>query len=157
MKLTTKQDVEAPVAFVWQSLTDFESWERAAMRRGADVTRTDTRPVPGPGMSWDTRFAFRGQDRTVLLRLTEMERAARLGFAGTSRLFEGPVVFELVDMSARRTRLHVTTEVLPLTLAARLLLQSLKLAKAKVTKKYDRRVAQLATELEQRHAAGMKG
>jgi hypothetical protein len=81
-----------------------------------------------------------------------MEHEAKLVFAFTSRLFEGTVTVEVVAMSARRTRMHVASEVAPLSLAARLLLQSLKLAKARVSRRYDKRVAQLAAEIEARHA-----
>jgi hypothetical protein len=35
MKFNTKQDVEAPVAFVFAYLTDFDFWERSAGRTGA--------------------------------------------------------------------------------------------------------------------------
>ena len=42
MKLASKKDVEAPIAQVWAALTDFETWERAAMRRGVEVARTDS-------------------------------------------------------------------------------------------------------------------
>ena len=52
MKLEAKHDVEAPAAFVFAQLADFEGWERAAMRRGADVTRLDTLRTVGPGMTW---------------------------------------------------------------------------------------------------------
>ena len=40
MKLSTRDDIEAPLSFVFDSFADTESWERAAMRRGAEVTRT---------------------------------------------------------------------------------------------------------------------
>jgi len=51
LKLAAKYDVEAPVEFVFAQLIDFEGWERAAMRRGADVSRTDKLTKAGPGMS----------------------------------------------------------------------------------------------------------
>ena len=51
MRFTTKQDIEAPLDFVYRTMTDFEGWERAAMRRGAEVERTDKLTRVGPGMS----------------------------------------------------------------------------------------------------------
>ena len=51
MKLSGRTDIGAPVAFVYAALSDFEGWERSAMRRGADVNRTDKLRVPGVGMT----------------------------------------------------------------------------------------------------------
>mgnify|MGYP006164413985 CR=1 FL=1 len=66
MKLASKKDVEAPIATVWAALVDFETWERAAMRRGVEVARTDQLRAPGVGMSWHARFSYRGKQRKVI-------------------------------------------------------------------------------------------
>jgi hypothetical protein len=52
MKLTTREDIEAPMDFVYRALSDTDHWERAALRRGASVARQDLRPTPGPGLPW---------------------------------------------------------------------------------------------------------
>jgi hypothetical protein len=152
MRLNSKQDVEAPLAEVWQALTDFPGWERAAMRRGAEVQRSDTPRAPGPGMAWTARFRFRGQDRQVLVRLAELEPHSRLVFEGRSKLFVGSMAIDVVAMSARRTRLHVITDLTPVSLPARLLLQSARLARTRINQRYDARIAQLAAAIEARQA-----
>jgi carbon monoxide dehydrogenase subunit G len=150
MKLNSKQDIEAPIAEVWQALSDFPAWERAAMRRGAEVSRTDGLTRTAPGMAWAARFRLRGQDRSVTLRLAEIEPDTRLLFEGRSKLFVGTLAVDLVAMSARRTRIHVITDLTPVSLAARLLLQSARLARSRITQRYDSRIAQLAAEIEAR-------
>lgn len=151
MKLVTKQDIEAPVAFVYRSLTDFEAWETAAMRRGAEVARTDTLTKPGPGMSWRVKFDFKGRARTLLLRLAEADPGNRVRFTADSPSVGGDMDIELMELSPRRTRMTVRGEVSPKTLAARIFVQSMKIAKGKVQRRYEQRIAQMATEIEERH------
>lgn len=150
MKFATKKDIEAPLDQVWEALSDFEGWERAAMRRGADVARTDKLRQPGVGMSWQGRFVYRGKERKADVKLTEMVQKSVLGFSGQSAAIEADARVELIEMSAKRTRLHVTMEVKPRSLGARLFLQSLRLARAKVDRKFETRVAAMAQDLETR-------
>lgn len=150
MKLTTRQDIEAPLAQVWATVTDFDAWERAAMRRGADVARTDSLRVPAAGMNWSAKFLYRGKDRSVSIALTRLDAPNRLGFKAGSQAVEADIQIELMEMAARRTRMHVSTEVHPHSLGARLFLQSLRLARARVERKFQTRVATLAREIEAR-------
>lgn len=150
MKLASKKDVEAPIAQVWAALTDFETWERAAMRRGVEVARTDSLPKPAVGMTWHARFAYRAKQRKVDLSITEMTPPVAIAFLLVSPVVEAVTRIEVMEMSAKRTRMHVTTEIKPRSLGARLFLQSLRLARAKVDRKFDARIAQFASELEAR-------
>lgn len=153
MKFASKQDIEAPIAFVHQTLTDFETWERAAMRRGADVVRSDALHRPQVGMSWLARFKFRGKPRAIDLKLTQWDAPLQLGFTGGSTALTGEAALDLIEMSQKRTRLHVTLEVVPKTISARLFLQSLRLARGRVDRSFDQRAAQLAAEIERRFKA----
>lgn len=150
MKLTSRYDIEAPMAFVFRALTDFDSWERAAMRRGAEVGRTDKLRQPGVGMAWNVRFQYRGRDRRMDITLQDMSPETRLAMKGESPNIEGVVSIDLLDLAAKRTRLSVTVDVAPRTLGARLFLQSLRLARTKVDRRFAQRVAQLAADIEDR-------
>lgn len=153
MKLATKKDIEAPIAQVWAALSDFEAWETAAMRRGVEVERTDKMPRPGIGMSWRSAFQFRGRSRKATVQVTDMQGPTVLGIGlGTDAVDVGSKV-ELIEMSARRTRIHVTAEVKPRSLGARLFLQSLRLARNKVDRKFDSKIGLMALELEVRAKA----
>jgi carbon monoxide dehydrogenase subunit G len=147
MKLNAREDVEVPIAQVWAILTDYEAFERAAMRRGAEVQRTGA--AGGPG-AWTVSFMFRGKRRTLAIRQTRADAPQALAFGAEGRNIEGTVVIELLELGPRRTRMMVATEVRPRTLAARLFLQSVKLARTRVVKRYQTRIAQLATMIEAR-------
>src|SRR3989338_1362054 len=107
MKFSTKQDIEAPLVFVHQTLTDFGMWERAAMRRWAEVNRTDTLRQPAAGMAWASKFNYRGKERNIAVTLTEWDAPLHLAFAGHATTIEALARIELLEMSAKRTRLLI--------------------------------------------------
>ena len=150
MKLTAKSDVEAPAAFVYEQLADFGGWERAAMRRGADVMRQDGLTKVGPGMTWATQFKYRGKDRLITIRLDAMKLNSHLALTGVSRLVDGVVTIDVLDLAAKRTRIEVRLDMKPKTFAARLYIQTMRLARARVERTFSQRVSQLAVEIENR-------
>jgi carbon monoxide dehydrogenase subunit G len=151
MRFSSKQDVEAPADPVFQILSDFETWETAAMRRGVDIERKDKLQQPGAGMRWAAKFAYRGKPREMEVELSQLDPAQMLRFAGVSQALEGVVSIELIEQSPRRTRLHVVVDITPRSLTARLFLQSLRLARAKLDRKFDQRIAMLAGDIELRY------
>jgi uncharacterized protein YndB with AHSA1/START domain len=153
MHLSSRTDIEAPLDSVFKALSDFEGWERAAMRRGADVSRIDKLRTPGVGMGWHVVFRFRGKERALDIHLTAQEPDAKLAFAGKGRMFEGDLSVELVSLAPKRTRMVLHTQARPLTIAARLFLQSLKLAKGRVQGKLNKRMEVLARDIESRCAS----
>lgn len=156
MKLTAHESIEAPVAFVNAYLTDFDFWERSAMRRGAEVERLDHLRQPGAGMEWRIAFLHHDKRRTVELKLLKLEPEHALEFDCMAKPAEAILAIELTEMGPRRTRVSVHLEVKPRTLAARLFLQSIKLAKAKVTRRFTQRLAQTCADIEDRHRQAAK-
>lgn len=152
MKLSGRIDIGTPIDFAFGVLSDFESWERAAMRRGADVTRTDKLRQIAPGMTWVIKFAWRGRERDLQVRLKEIESPQQLCFVFDGPSVEGSLNAELVQLATKRTRMLLQVEIKPRSLAARLFIQSLKLAKTRVQKKFDKRLAQIAQDIETRFA-----
>ena len=151
MKLTSRQDIEAPVSYVFDALTDFQSWERAALRRGAEVARTDKLNSIAVGLSWLIKFAYRGKDRRLALRLTELEHPSMVGFSGMGASLDGQASIDLMALAARRTRLSVTVELRAKTIGARLVLQSLRLGKSRLNRRFAERVGIFCTEIEIRY------
>ncbi len=151
MKFSTKEDIEAPIAAVFDMLCDFEMFERAAMRRGAEVQRTDTKTEPGVGVGWNAAFNMRGKRRQVEIEMVTFEKPNEMVFECRSQGLMTLMTLELVALSRNRTRVMVVIDIKPLNLSARLLVQSLKLAKTSLTKKYKLRIAEFARSLEERH------
>lgn len=152
MKFSTNEDVEAPIDAVFEMLCDFESFERAAMRRGAEVQRVDQVKTPGIGMIWNAVFELRGKRREIQVEMVTFDRPNEILLETTSPGMIGSMSFELMALSRARTRVKVELEVKPLNLSARLLVQSLKLAKSSLTKRYKMRIAEYATGMQERYS-----
>ena len=151
MKFSARQDIDAPAAFVFDAFADFNAWERAGLRRGAEVLRTDGASTTHVGMTWQVKFLFRGKKRVVDIQLQDMAPPHRLEFLAQSAAMETAIVVEIVEMSALRSRVHVVCNVQPRTLTARLFIQSLRLARAKADRKYAQRIAEIAADITARY------
>ena len=152
MQFTTKEDIDAPIEAVFEMLCDFEVFERAAMRRGAEVQRLEKVKEPGLGMGWQAKFDYRGKRRELELEIVEFKRPDGLAVASTSPGMLSRTSFDLMALSKTKTRVNVSLELKPQVLSARLLVQSLKLAKATLSKRFEKRVADYARSMEERHA-----
>lgn len=150
MQFTGREDIEAPIDAVFAEITDFTRFERGAMRRGADVERTDSLTGLGIGMSWQARFKLRGRMRDVTLRLSEYDPPNGIVIKAEAATIEAVMRVDLVALSRARTRLNVDLSVTPRNLAGRLMVQSMKLAKGNLTKRFRLRVADYAMDVEDR-------
>jgi len=151
MEFITKTDIEVPIAHVFAQVTDFPAFERQAMRRGADVRRRDTLARPGVGSAWDVTFKFRGKDRQVAATVTAFEVLNGYSVTTTSAGLESVMVIELVALSRTRTRLSVSLILAPKTLTARILVQSLKIGRGNLNRKFAARVEEYATDVQNRY------
>ncbi len=153
MKLSTREDLDAPIETVFGQLSDFDGFERAVLRRGAEVVRTDDLAAPGVGMSWHTEFKYRERQRKLDIELTEYEAPERMRIKATSKAVDIVVEIDLVAMSRSRTRMNLSLDARPRTIPARLVIQSLKLARQNVLKRFRKRVGEFAAEIEARAKA----
>ena len=152
MKFSTREDIEAPIEHVFARVTDFSSFERQALRRGGDIRRLDAAPTPGVGSAWDVSFQFRGKDRKMKAALVKLDEPTALHIDTTASGIDGETRVELVALSRSRTRLSVTMELKPKSLSARLLIQSLRLAKSNLSRKFKMRVADFAKDTQEKYA-----
>lgn len=156
MKFSTKEDLEIPIDEVFGMLSDFDGYERAIMRRGAEISRTDHMTTPGVGMTWSAKAKLRGKMREFQVELVEYDRPNQMRFDAGSKNIQARFLVELVALSRARTRMRVELDVRPQTLSARLLMQSAKLARNTLNRRYKTRIAHFATDLEERHTKGLR-
>ena len=156
MKFSTKEDLEVPIDTVFEMLSDFEGFERAAMRHGAEIARLDPAAPVGVGLAWRVKAAIRGRQRKFLVHLSEFERPSQMAFEAESDAMKGLFLVELVALSRNRTRMRMALDVRPQTLAARLMMQSAKLARNTLNRRYKTRIAHFAEDMEDRHKRSLK-
>ena len=150
MKFSAREDVAVPIDKVFAALNDFDGFERQAMRRGAEVQRVDPLTQAGVGMRWKIYFKMRGRRRELDLELTRYDAPNEMVFDVSSTGITGTFTVELVALSRSRTRMSLALDITPLTLSTRLFVQSLKLAKTSLNKRFKLRVAEYAKGLEER-------
>lgn len=150
MKMATREDISAPIEAVFEQTTDFDHFERAAIRRGAEVQRTDSLAEVGVGSSWHAAFGYRGKKREAEIEMTELQTPERVAALIRSAGLEMRLEIDLIAMSRNRTRLNLTIDARPKTIPARLMIQSMKLARTSVLKRFRHRVGDFAEELERR-------
>lgn len=148
MQVTGTEDVAAPIEHVFAELTAFDALERQAMRRGIDVRRQFRGAEPSIGEGWDTTFRFRGKERSAKIILESYDAPNTVQFGGASGGLETNTLIELVPLSPNRTRVNLVFKMNPKSLSARLLVQSFKLARSSINKRFQKRMSQLARDIE---------
>ena len=147
MNLTTREDIDAPIAKVYEAVTDFERFERRLMRRGIDVLRDETCPPPNPGAKWRINAEWRGKPYEIDAELISIGVPDGYAMeAHTSGLICVGVV-DLVALSKARTRLLVSLDIRATSFSSKLLLQSLRFAKGSIGGRFKARVQEFAREL----------
>ena len=147
MKFSTREDIEAPVDHVFAEVSDFAGFERRALRHGADITRLDEGPCR-VGSSWDILFTFRQRERRMRATLVELDAPHHYRVDAMSDGLTVTTNVELVRLSRGRTRVSVAMDLRAKSLTARLLLQSMKLAKVKLNKRFKARIVEFAEDIE---------
>lgn len=152
MELTGREDIDVPIAQAFEMLTDVEVYERSALRRGADVTRLDSLSQAGVGAKWEVAFQFRGKPREAQIEMTGFDAPNEIEMKAILQGLEADIKIELVALSRTRTRIQFWSGMKANSLSARLLLQSLKLARGNLNKRMAKRMATLRDDLEDRYA-----
>lgn len=156
MQFSSVQDVNAPLDFVFEQISDFESYESYGMRVGAQVERKDEMAAKGPGMLWNVIGDFRGKKRDVDIELTEYRPDNLLKFEINSKGIEAKANFEAMALTRKQSRIKMTLNVKPKTISARLVLQSAKLARGSLNKKFNHRFWTYANYIEDNYNKRMR-
>ncbi len=151
MNFESKQDINAPATHVFKQLADFDFYESYAMRVGAQVERRDNFTQPQPGICWNIKGHFRGKDRDMELTLDSYTPTDTLSYICKTQSLNAVVKFDVIPLSHTETRLKAVVEVQAKGLSARVALQSAKLAKKTLDRKFDARMRDFANNIGEKY------
>lgn len=147
MKISTRRDIDAPAEAVFAALSDFDRHESRARSNGIGITRRDDRHMPADA-AWDILADIRGIRRRIEARVVSFDAPRQLALRGLSDGLSALIESDITDRPAGRATLHVSVDLAPAALEARLVLHSLKLARGALITSLDRRLDRLARSIE---------
>lgn len=149
MKFSTREDAQAPAEFVFAALSDFEGIERLLLQRGTEVQRLDSLPEKAPGMQWNVGFRFRGRGRKAHITLNDYVAPQKMRVSSVTGGLEAEMTIEVDPLPRDRARVKIGLDLKPKTLSARLLVQSMKLAKSKMDDRFKTSIAKYLHQVSQ--------
>lgn len=147
MKFSTRIDADMPAPQLFDRVSDFNRLEQSLIQRGASVSRIDPAKEPGTGIGWDIAFDWRGKERTLRLEVLRFDRPERVTMSGESEALELTIDTTVIALSQTRSRLVYEADIRPRNMRARLMLQTAKLGKARLDRRFDKRIRELVGEL----------
>ena len=150
MKLSTREDIDAPLEEAFVAVSDFDYLERQILRRGIQVVRTDTLEAPDVGMAWRADVTMRSQVYDVRCKLADWTPPGMAMLTAESGALSCELEVNLSALSLNTTRLRAALTVRAHAFRERMLLQSLQLAKARISRQFEEFVRGYA------HAAGRR-
>ena len=153
MKFSTRQDTELAAEQLFNVVSDFDRIERIMLRRGAEVRRIDPAREPRAGMAWQIGFDWRGKRRELRLDVTRFDRPELIQLEGLSDMFEVSIDVAIIALTRNKSRMTLTVDLRPRSMRARLLLQTAKLGKGQLDRKFQSRVAEFLGYMTQYSAA----
>lgn len=147
MKFSTRIDADQPAPQFFDKVNDFNRLEELLIERGASVTRVDPAKEPGTGMAWDIVFDWRGKERRIRMAATRFDRPEHVTMTGHSDSLEITIDSTIIALSQSRSRLVYEVDIHPRNMRARLMLQTAKLGKARLDRRYEQRIRELVADL----------
>lgn len=148
MKISAREDIQAPIGALFARLTDYATHEAVAARRGVAVERLSLPQEREGRPAWKATFQYGGREREVTIDVTDLHEPDYFASAVTYQGIDAEFIIELVPLAKTRTRMIVGIELKPRSIKAKLIVQSLKIAKTSITKRVENRLKTFGRDLE---------
>ena len=153
MKLSTRDDIDAPLDEAFAAVSDFDYLERQILRRGVQIVRTDTLAEHGAGMAWRGDVTWGSQVYDVRARLADWTPPNKVLLTAESGGLSCELELNLSALARHSTRLRAAMTVRAHAFRERMLLHSLQLAKTRLARQFEEIVSGYAHDAGRRAAA----
>ena len=147
MKLSTRADTDASVETTFAALTDFERHEYRLQRKEIEIRREPTTERVAVGCMWHATAFWQGRTYTAQSELVTLEKPQSLAIETMCRGVNCLSVIDLLSLPEGGTRIFVSLDLSPTTLSSRLRIQTLRLARGRMSAKLAARVREFAFEI----------
>ncbi len=148
MKFKAAEDVDAPIDFVSQRMCDFSQFEADVKGRGAELTRVGNWTEPSVGSRWRGSVQVRGKVRKIEAEVAELEPKDHALIDIAVGGMEAKYLMSFISLSPEVTRVAAELDLKPKTLTARLILQTMKLARGRVLQRMTANLARQGNQIE---------
>lgn len=138
MKFSTRLDADVPAQVFYDHVCDFGRAQRLLSRSNVVMRRLSPAEASGVGICWYIDFRWQRRDRRLRLDVTDYDRPERLSLRGGSDQFQIAIDMVVVALARNRSRLLFDFNVKPLNMRARLLIQTARLGRARLQRRFDR-------------------
>lgn len=148
MLFEAREEIETPRDFAFSRFADFTRYEASVRQYGADIRRVNGFTEIAEGCSWRGSAVVRGKARGVEATITRLDRPDHAQMKTTVGGMTVDVDLYFTELGPEKTELRATAQLKATTLAARLILQTVKLARRQIQGKIAARVVALANQCE---------
>lgn len=149
MKFSTRMDTDLTAAALFAAISDFDRLAQIIRRRRAQVKMLD--PALTGSLAWDLAFDWRGRRREFRIALNRHDPDEALRLTGVSDLFDIVLDLQVVALTRARSRLICGADLRPRSMTARLVVQTAKLGKAQLDRRFAAEIAGMLAQLTEGH------
>ncbi|HHY01445.1 MAG TPA: SRPBCC family protein [Paracoccus sp.] len=152
MKFSLRHDSDLPADQLFRAVSDFDRIERMLARRGIEARRGEV-VAPALGAAWDIGFDLRGKRRELQLELVEFAAPERIAMTGVGEGLDISIAMTVVALTRAKSRAIFEVEIRPRHMRARLMLQTAKLGKSQLDRKFADRAGRFLNDLTSQQAS----
>ncbi len=148
MIFVAQDEVHVPQDYAFSHFSDFISYEATALSYGADIRRVDGFQQVSQGVAWRGTVPIRGKTVGVEAKVTNFDPSRQSQMVTQAGGMTVTVDLSFEEMEPEKTRVTARAELRANTLAARLIVQSVRLARGSLQRRIDSKLVALGSKFE---------